>query len=256
MKEFITFLMRYVPRPILIRFSYLFNKVSPILMKGDKVECPICDGHFRSFLPYGTVKRRDNVLCPKCLSLERHRLLHLFLQQKTDFYTAKHKLLHIAPEQCFYKRFRKQANLDYLTGDLYSPLADVKMDIHEMPFEDARFDIVLCNHVLEHVDDDAQAMREIYRVLKPGGWAVMQVPLDDTREETYEDKSITSPEDREKHFWQKDHVRLFGLDYPKRLEKAGFKVEPVNLWNELGPELRERYRLMEGEIIYWAKKEA
>ena len=79
---------------------------------------------------------------------------------------------------------------------------------------------------------------------------------DDTREETYEDKSITSPEEREKHFWQKDHVRLFGLDYPKRLEKAGFKVEPINLWNELGPELRERYRLMEGEIIYWAKKEA
>ncbi len=254
MKEFITWLMRNVPRPILIRMSYLFNKVSPILMKGDNVECPVCETSFRSFLPYGTVKRRDNVLCPKCLSLERHRLLWLFLQQRTNFFTEDIKLLHIAPEQCFYKRFRRQKNLDYLTADLVSPLADVKMDIHEMPFDDGRFDAVLCNHVLEHVDDDAQSMREIHRVLKPGGWAIMQVPLDDTREETYEDTSITSPEDREIHFWQKDHVRLFGLDYPKRLEAAGFQVEPVSLWDELDSELRERYALMPGEVIYWCKK--
>ncbi len=254
MKEIITFLMRHVPRPVLIRFSYLFNKVSPVLMKGNNVECPICGHHFRSFLPYGTVKRRDNVLCPSCLSLERHRLLWLFLKEKTNFFTEKQRLLHVAPEQCFYKRFRKMDNLEHITADLESPLADVKMDIHEMPFKDEEFDIVLCNHVLEHVDDDAQAMREIYRVLKPGGWAVMQVPIDDTREETYEDKSITSPEDREKHFWQKDHVRLFGLDYPKRLEKAGFRVEPVNMGATYSETQKARYRLMDGEIIYWCHK--
>ncbi len=255
MKEFITFLMRYVPRPILIRFSYIFNKISPVLMKGDKVECPICEGHFRSFLPYGTVKRRDNVLCPKCLSLERHRLLSIYLKTRTDFYTAPHSVLHIAPEQCFYKRFRQQSNLKYLTADLESPLADVKMDIHQMPFDEGEFDIVLCNHVLEHVQDDAVAMKEIYRVLKPGGWAIMQVPLDDTREETYEDWSITSPEEREKHFWQKDHVRLFGLDYPKRLANAGFRVEALNLQAEIPAEKREKYRLMEGEILYVCHKD-
>ena len=254
MKEIITFLMRHVPRPVLIRFSYLFNKVSPVLMRGNNVECPICGHHFRSFLPYGTVKRRDNVLCPSCLSLERHRLLWLFLKEKTNFFTEKQRLLHVAPEQCFYKRFRKMDNLEHITADLESPLADVKMDIHEMPFKDEEFDIVLCNHVLEHVDDDAQAMREIYRVLKPGGWAVMQVPIDDTREETYEDKTITSPEDREKHFWQKDHVRLFGLDYPKRLEKAGFQVEPVNMGATYSETQKARYRLMDGEIIYWCHK--
>lgn len=248
--------MRHVPRPILIRFSYVFNKISPIFLKGDKVQCPVCDGHFKTFLPYGTVKRRDNVLCPRCLSLERHRLLWLFLQQKTNFFTDDIKLLHIAPEQCFYKLFRKQANLDYLTGDLYSPLADVKMDIHEMPFEDNRFDALLCNHVLEHVDDSHKAMTEIYRVLKPGGWAVMQVPLDTTRTETYEDPTITSPEDREIHFWQKDHVRLFGLDYPDKLAAAGFKVTPVDLTTELPAEMVEKYRLSKGEVIYWCHKQA
>ncbi len=254
MKEIITFLMRYVPRPVLIRFSYVFNKMAPVLMKGDNVECPICEHHFRSFLPYGTVKRRDNVLCPSCLSLERHRLLWLFLKNRTDFFTANHKLLHIAPEQCFYRRFRALKNINSTTADLESPLADVHMDIHTMPFEDQSYDIVLCNHVLEHVEDDAQAMREIYRVLKPGGWAIMQVPLDDTREKTYEDKSITSAEDREKHFWQKDHVRLFGLDYPKRLEQAGFKVEAIDHEKDIPAELRAKYRLMEGEIIYWCHK--
>jgi SAM-dependent methyltransferase len=254
MKELITFLMRYVPRPILIRMSYLFKRVWPILMKGDKVECPICENHFRSFLPYGTVKRRDNVLCPSCLSLERHRLLWLFLKAKTDFFDRPQSLLHIAPEQCFYKLFRNQKNLEYLTADLESPLADVKMDIHEMPFADNAYDVVLCNHVMEHVNDDAVAMKEIYRVLKPGGWAIMQVPLDHSRKETYEDASITSPEDREIHFWQKDHVRLFGLDYPDRLKAAGFTVEAVNLGDEIAPETRAKYRLMEGETIYWCKK--
>ncbi len=254
MKELITFLMRYVPRPVLIRFSLVANKLAPIVLKGDKVTCPVCEGNFKYFFPYGTVKRRDNVLCPKCLSLERHRLLWLFLKSKTDFFTKKAELLHIAPEQCFYKIFKKQKNLKYLTADLVSPLAEVKMDIHEMPFEDNRFDYVLCNHVLEHVNDSHKAMTEIYRVLKPGGWAVMQVPLDTTRYETYEDWSITSEKDREIHFWQKDHVRLFGLDYPDRLKKAGFKVEEVDLTKEINPELVKKYRLAEGEIIYWCKK--
>lgn len=254
MKELITFLMRYVPRPVLIRFSLVANKLAPIVLKGDKVTCPVCEGNFKYFFPYGTVKRRDNVLCPKCLSLERHRLLWLFLKSKTDFFTKKAELLHIAPEQCFYKIFKKQKNLKYLTADLVSPLAEVKMDIHEMPFEDNRFDYVLCNHVLEHVNDSHKAMTEIYRVLKPGGWAVMQVPLDTTRYETYEDWSITSEKDREIHFWQKDHVRLFGLDYPDRLKKAGFTVEEVDLTKEINPELVKKYRLAEGEIIYWCKK--
>jgi len=98
-------------------------------------------------------------------------LLWLYLQRKTSFFSAPLKVLHIAPEQAFYKRFRQQPNLEYITSDLYSPLADVKADICALPFEDEQFDVILCNHVLEHIPDDTQAMRELYRVLKKGGSA-------------------------------------------------------------------------------------
>lgn len=254
MKNVITWLMRNIPRPVLIRFSLVFNKLAPIFFAGNKVECPVCESHFRTFLPYGAVKRRDNVLCPKCLSLERHRLLWIFLHHKTNFFSAPINLLHIAPEQCFYKKFRKQANLKYTTADLNSPIADVHMDIHHMPFEDNSYDVVLCNHVLEHVEDSHQSMKEIFRVLKPGGWAVMQVPLDTSRAQTLEDPSITSDADREKYYWQKDHVRLFGLDYPDKLKAAGFNVIPVPASDIVSQEKISRYRLMDGEVIYWAKK--
>jgi ubiquinone/menaquinone biosynthesis C-methylase UbiE len=128
-------------------------------------------------------------------------------------------------------------------------------DLHQIPLEDNRFDVVFCNHVMEHVDDALQCMRELYRVLKPGGWGIMQVPQDFTRDETYEDKSITSPEEREKHFWQKDHVRLFGNDYPKWLEKAGFRVEVAFSNNPISEELSNRYRLMKEEKLYIVHKD-
>ena len=178
----------------------------------------------------------------------------LYLQRETGFFTDRLKVLHMAPEQCFYGRFKKLKNLDYLCGDLYSPLADVKFDLHDIPFEDNRFDVIFCNHVLEHVEDDHQCMKELYRVLKPGGFAIMQVPIDYSREKTYEDKSITSPEEREKHFWQKDHLRLFGRDYPDKLTAAGFQVKQVQLAKELSDEEAQRYRIQREEIIYRGEK--
>ena len=253
MKKIYGWLLKTIPRPWLIRLSYIFRLFAPVFYRGNKVECTVCEKKFRKFLPYGT-HQRDNVLCPYCLSLERHRLFWLYLKKETDFFTAQYSVLHIAPEQCFYKRFRNMRNLKYVTADLESPLADVKMDMHKMPFKNEEFDIVFSNHVLEHVEDYMQCMKEVHRVLKPGGFAIMQVPIDYTRETTYEDASITSPEDREKHFWQKDHLRLFGLDYPGHLRAAGFTVEENRMASEFPPEITERFRLQREEILYVCRK--
>ncbi len=250
------FLLRTIPRPILIQFSLLFSKVAPYLYYGTRYEDPITGKTYSKFLPYGYSGRakRKNVLCPGSLSLERHRLLWLFLKEKTNFFTKPHNMLHIAPEQCFYKLFKAQKNLTYTTGDYNSPIADIHFDLHHAPFENASFDVVFCNHVLEHVEDADQCMRELHRIMKPGGWGIFQVPLDTTREKTYEDKSITSPEQREIHYWQKDHVRLFGLDYKDKLADAGFKVRVDDFVNTLKPELVDRYRLPAGEMIYFCEK--
>lgn len=250
------FLLRTIPRPILIWFSLGFSKIAPILYYGTRYEDPITGKTYRKFLPYGYGGRakRTNVLCPGSLSLERHRLLWLYLKQRTNFFTAPHTMLHIAPEQCFYKLFKKQSNLKYTTGDYNSPIADVHFDLHHAPFEDNSYDVIFCNHVLEHVEDANQCMRELYRIMKPGGWGIFQVPLDTTRSTTLEDPSITSESDREKHYWQKDHVRLFGLDYKTKLEAAGFKVKVDDFVNTLGADLVDRYRLPAGEMIYFCEK--
>lgn len=239
-----------VPRPILIRLSYVARPIYAKFLKGNKYEDPIDGSTYRRLLPYGALVVRENALAPGAMSLERHRMMWLYLQNESNFFTAdKLKVLHIAPEQCFYGKFRQQKNLDYTTGDLFSPLADVKMDLHDIPFEDNTFDVIFCNHVLEHVDDYAQCMREMYRVMKPGGWGIFQVPIDYKREETYEDKSIVSEADRLEHYWQKDHVRLFGLDYPKHLEKAGFRVNFIDYSKNISPELHERYCLMKNDFL-------
>ena len=145
-------------------------------------------------------------------------------------------------------------NLDYTTGDLISPWADVKMDVHNIPFPENTFDVVICNHVLEHVDDSDVVMKEFYRVMKPGGWGIFQVPIDLESTTTKEDKSITDPKEREKLYWQSDHLRLFGLDYPDKLRNAGFKVTESNFINQIEKDLIIRYALPKDEIIYLCEK--
>ncbi|MDD2983331.1 MAG: methyltransferase domain-containing protein [Crocinitomicaceae bacterium] len=256
MNRIYTFLINTLPRPLLIRLSYPFKKVAPLLYKGDNVECPVCERKFRKFLSYGSkVTHRENVLCPYDLTLERHRLMWLYLQNESNFFTADRlNVLHIAPEQCFHKRFKEQKNLDYLTGDLLSPIADMHFDLHDIPLEDNRFDVIFCNHVMEHVADANRCMQELYRVMKPGGWGIMQVPQDMTRANTYEDASIVTPEDRELHYWQYDHVRLFGRDYPEWLKNAGFEVKEYIPADHFSDEIIERYRLMRKEILYIVSK--
>lgn len=255
MKKLYKFLLNKLPRPLLIRLSYPFKLIAPLLYKGNKVECPVCERSFSKFLSYGSeVAHRESVLCPYDLTLERHRLMWLYLKSESNFFTDNLEVLHIAPEQCFHKTFKNQKNLSYLTGDLVSPIADMHFDLHSIPLEENRFDVIFCNHVLEHVNDAMQCIRELNRVMKPGGWGIFQVPQDFSREETYEDKSITSPEEREKHFWQKDHVRLFGKDYPDWLKKAGFEITEYIPSDHFSEAEIARFRLMEKEVLYIAQK--
>lgn len=256
MKKLYKFLLNKLPRPLLIRLSYLFKKIAPIVYKGNNVECPVCNRSYSKFLSYGSsIAHRENVLCPGDLTLERHRLMWLYLKDHSDFFTSnKLNVLHIAPEQCFHQRFKQQENLNYLTGDLVSPIADLHFDLHQIPLEENRFDVVFCNHVLEHVNDANQCMRELYRVMKPGGWGIMQVPQDFDREITFEDSSITCEEDRERYYWQKDHVRLFGKDYPNWLENAGFNVEVFEKEKFYSMSQIKRFRLQEKEILYIVHK--
>jgi SAM-dependent methyltransferase len=222
-----------------------------LLLKGNTFTDPIDGKSFRMFLPYGYGTQRNNVLSPSTLSLERHRLLWLYLQNETDFFTAKEKknVLHFAPEQEFYKRFKKQKNIQYTTTDLFSPLADVKADICNLPFEDNQYDVLFCNHVLEHIPDDTKAMQELYRVLKPGGMAILQIPQDLNRATTFSDDSITDEKERAAIFGQYDHVRVYGLDYFDKLRSIGFTVIEEDYTKKINPELVTKYCLAPGEII-------
>lgn len=249
MKQLFKIILNTFPRPLLIRFSYLARPFLVITLKGKRYTDPIDGKSFKKFLPYGYENQRENVLSPSTLSLERHRILWLYLQRETNFFTAKLKVLHFAPEQAFYKRFRKLSNLDYTTTDLNSPLADVKADICELPFQDNQYDFIFCNHVLEHIPNDTKAMQEIYRVLKPGGTAILQIPQDLSREKTFEDDSITDPKERAQIFGQYDHVRVYGKDYFDKLRNIGFKVKEVDYTQQFSASAIDKYRLPKGEII-------
>ncbi|NDD48090.1 MAG: SAM-dependent methyltransferase [Flavobacteriia bacterium] len=248
--------LKYIPRPWLIRMSALVRVLGPLLYAGTRFTDPIDGRSYRKFLPYGYGGRlRENALSPGTNSLERHRLLYLYLQRYTEFFTVPLSVLHIAPEQCFLQRFKAQPNLQVLTADIESPLADMHFDLHQIPLEDNRFDVIFCNHVLEHVTDDAQCLRELYRVMKPGGWGIFQVPWVPGIQVTDEDPSITDPAERERRFLQYDHVRLYGEDYPDRLAAAGFTVEKVELYKTLPQAEVERYRLPSDEPLYVCRKD-
>ncbi|QSS97613.1 class I SAM-dependent methyltransferase [Psychroflexus sp. ALD_RP9] len=254
MKKLFKHILNHIPRPILIKISELLKPILPLFYYGRKYEDPIDSKTFRSFLPYGYNTIRENVLSPSTLSLERHRLLWLYLLNETDLMTKKQSLLHFAPEQAFYKKFKKLGHLNYTTTDLESPLADIKADICNLPFDNNSFDFILCNHVLEHIKDDTKAMMEIFRVLKPGGTAILQIPIDENRNQTYSDDSITDKKQRNEIFGQYDHVRIYGQDYYDKLRSVGFEVEANKYASELDDYLIDRYRINKYEAIPVCKK--
>jgi SAM-dependent methyltransferase len=256
LKSIFSWVLRYIPRPLLQRVGHFAARFLGTFYRGAEVQCPVCEREYARFLPYGrAVSARENALCPGCLSLERHRLLWIFLQRKTNFFHAQLKVLHVAPEYCFIDRFEVLPNLEYVTADLESPLAKVKMDIHAIPFPENTFDVVICNHVMEHVEDHVQALSELRRVLKNGGWGIIQSPQDWNRAVTYEDKTITDPKAREEHFLQSDHYRIFGRNYGEELKKGGFVVtEDRFVMDELTKGEVKRYALPAQEIVYLCQK--
>ena len=223
-------------------------------LRGNTYTDPIDGKSYRRFLPYGYAKVRENVLAPGTLSLERHRLFWLYLKNETTFFSAPLRVLHFAPEQAFVQKFKKQKNLTYTSTDLNSPIADVKADICDLPFKDNSFDFIICNHVLEHIPDDIKAMQELYRVLAPSGTAIVQVPYDAKREITFEDNTITDQSERTRIFGQYDHLRVYGMDYFKKLSSIGFNVNALDYTSGISSDDIERYRLCKGELLPVCKK--
>ncbi|GET43233.1 class I SAM-dependent methyltransferase [Microseira wollei] len=211
-------------RSLLFKIGTPFLQLRSLIYSGNQVYCPCCGNQFRKFLPFGAQKR-PNAICPRCLSLERHRLLWLYLQNKTNLLSANLKFLHIAPEYLLKQAIATLPNINYLSADLQPQEAMVQMDITDIQYEDNSFEPILCSHVLEQVPEDWQAMKELCRVLKPGGWAILHVPLDPKLEKTLEGASDLTPEDRERLFGHHDHVRMYGRDYQQKLEPAGFTVK-------------------------------
>lgn len=214
--------------------------------------CPVCERKLRRFYPFGNPVRR-HAQCPHCGSLERHRLDWLFFNERTDLFEDDPiSFLHIAPEKFLEERLRTLPHLEYLSGDIREGAAMVKMDITAIDFPDHSFSAIYCSHVLEHVPNDKQAISELFRVLRPGGWAVIQVPID--AEKTFEDSSVTTPEDRLKIFGQKNHVRRCGRDYVERIVAGGFSADVVKA-TDLGSEEQLRYIGVQPErLIFYCRK--
>jgi SAM-dependent methyltransferase len=233
---------------------------------GIKYHCPVCHSSVKFWKPTGydlpVIREKQIVgggyrlaLCPVCDASDRVRLLHLFLKHKTNTFREKIRLVHVAPESPLENILKYQSNIDYLTTDKNPEGVMEQMDITKIEYPDQSFDAIICNHVLEHIPDDQKAMSELYRVLKPGGWAILQVPFSKISDTTFEDPNVTSPEDRERVFGQSDHVRIYGKDYSNRLKYAGFKVEEYRWSSDKNlKNLNNWMGLNEDEVVFYCSK--
>ena len=222
------------------------------IYRGTDVECPCCGGRFSRFMP--GLSHRTTRVCPRCGAQERHRALWLYMRERTDLFRRPQlSILHWAPEYALQQSLKALPNAAYVSADLTGDEAAQHMDMTDVPFKDGAFDLIVCVHVLEHVPDDRQAMREMARVLKPGGVAMLLVPIV-LEQPTNEDPAIVSPEQRKEAYWQEDHVRLYGADFPERLEEEGFSVTVDGWIRTLDPATLDRYGLFPLEDIYVARK--
>lgn len=236
------------------RYRDLSKPIQRWRFRGTARRCPLCESDVREFRPAGIVPR-SNARCPVCGSLERHRLLWLYLTQRTDLLRGpRRKLLHVSPEYVIGTRLRNHPAIDYLSSDLESRQVMVQMDITDIQLPAHTFDVIICNHVMEHIPDDRRAMAELFRVLKPGGWAILQTPIG--RETTFEDPAVQTPDERVRLFGQRDHVRIYGRDYSDRLASVGFTVTVDDYVRTFDDAAIARLGLDSKEDIYHCAKPA
>lgn len=223
---------------------------------GDRVYCPCCKSSFKEFARFGGTRRR-NAWCPKCESLERHRLLWMYFENRTTLYRKPTRLLHLAPETIFFNRFIKEESIDYYPADKFNnlfPSGTKYMDLLNINLPDNSFDAIFCSHVFQYIDGDRRAMRELHRVLRKGGWAILQVPIDKSLNKTFEDPTIINPAERERVFGLKDHVRFYALDYVDRLKEAGFTVTVDDYTAQFTDEEIFKFGFWKGDAIFFCTK--
>jgi len=222
---------------------------------GNKFTCPCCGWRLRAFTYGGaSLKIRDLGYCPRCNSKARHRRIWLFLKQKTNLFVDRLHVFHVSPNYCLSRRLINLPNLDYVAGDHGNhPNIRIKMNLNNSPVHSESFDVILCNHVLEHIIEDHKAIAELFRILKPGGWAVISVPINFDKN-TYEDRTLITPEERSRAFGEPNHVRIYGYDFSNRLERSGFHVS-LDLGKDLDQHTREIYGLRDNENIFYCTKD-
>jgi SAM-dependent methyltransferase len=241
---------RLVPEQQRIALIQLVHQLRAPLYYGRRFYCNCCGKRFRKLLPKGHI-RRENAQCPYCGSLERTRLLHLYLREQTDLFRRPLKVLHIAPERCLFDIFSK-LDIEYIDGDINPAYARHLIDITAIPYPDGYFDLILCSHVLGHVPDEAQAIRELRRVLRPDGQALIMTLLDLEAPRTLEDERIATPTERLARYGEPDLCRRHGRDFGARLEQQGFRVERIDYRQALPAETVARQHLGDGqrELIF------
>ena len=270
MKALVKFL---IPFQIVIRLKYAKQSFESLFFRGRDYECPFCGGRYRKLLPGGEKLpffkdnkiigggRRINMLCPRCHSTDRDRLIYHYLNSNALLIKPDISLLHIAPEPSLKNYLKKFSNISYTSGDkfekgyqgFYYDKDTLPLDLTSLSFSDNSFDIIICNHVLEHIVNEKQALNEIYRVLKPGGLAILQVPIASELMQTIENNA-DSDEKRALLYGQRDHVRLYGLDYLSRLKKQGFIVNEWSPSKHSDQNFLNRYAINSLEKVFIASK--
>jgi SAM-dependent methyltransferase len=245
-----------VPRPLRRGLRQVIDFCQPIWIRikygGTGHYCPVCSSRLRTFLPFGKPPR-PNALCPICGVVERHRLAWVFLQRRTNLLSGPpRRMLHFAPEPGLTARFRRICHLDYLSADLFDPRAMARIDIQNMDFPSDSFDVIYCSHVLQDIPDDRRSLAELYRVLRPGGWALIQLPI--KSEPTFEDPTLSTQAERQKAYGAATFHRRCGPDYVERIESAGFRVTTFSALDIITKEQCRRLAVSPTECIYYCEK--